>query len=122
MERALRGSVYTLSGRVLRQVQPWRRLSLLSTFFTGRTVKVKDDNLQEAIQKLDSILSQNRVRRELRLTERHEKKGVKRRRLSSERWRTFFANEVRSPSINSALILILLAGSQESAASERHPA
>lgn len=48
-----------------------------------------------ALRKLDTILARNRVKYELRLTERHEKKGVKRRRLQSERWRKHFANEVR---------------------------
>lgn len=36
----------------------------------------------------------NNVRKELRLAERHEKKGEKRRRLRSERWRRKFADEV----------------------------
>ncbi|CAA7271721.1 unnamed protein product [Cyclocybe aegerita] len=62
--------------------------------YTGRTVEVTKD-LGMAYKQLDSILSRNQVRQTLRLTERHEKKGVKRRRLRSERWRKQFANEVR---------------------------
>lgn len=54
-------------------------------------------NIAEAIKMLDVRLSRNKVKYELRLAERHEKKGVKRRRLSSERWRKQFANEVRHP-------------------------
>ncbi|PPQ78104.1 hypothetical protein CVT25_015638 [Psilocybe cyanescens] len=52
-------------------------------------------NLSSAFKKLDSILARNKVRYELRLAERHEKKGVKRRRLQSQRWKNRFANEVR---------------------------
>jgi len=55
-----------------------------------------EEGLGTALKKLDGILGRNRVRQELRLTERHEKKGVKRRRLLSERWRKQFANEVCS--------------------------
>lgn len=53
-----------------------------------------DGNIAEAYRKLDIRMARNKVRYELRLTERHEKKGAKRRRLSSERWRKQFANEV----------------------------
>lgn len=60
----------------------------------GRTVPVKSGNVAEAYQKLHNILQRNRVRPQLRLAARHEKKGVKRRRLSSERWRRQFAHEV----------------------------
>jgi small subunit ribosomal protein MRP21 len=48
----------------------------------------------EAYVRLDNLLKRNFVKRTVRLTERHEKKGVKRRRLRSERWRKQFANEV----------------------------
>ncbi|KIJ44362.1 hypothetical protein M422DRAFT_779446 [Sphaerobolus stellatus SS14] len=37
----------------------------------------------------------NYIRKELRMTARHEQKGRKRRRLRSERWKRAFANEVR---------------------------
>ncbi|KAE9387500.1 hypothetical protein BT96DRAFT_927595 [Gymnopus androsaceus JB14] len=63
--------------------------------YIGRSVKVVDGNLAEAFRKLDYILFRNRVRKQLKLAERHEKKGVKRRRLESERWRRLFAHEVR---------------------------
>ncbi|KAK7467103.1 hypothetical protein VKT23_004163 [Stygiomarasmius scandens] len=63
--------------------------------YSGRTVSVTDGNVSLALKRLDSILNRNRVRKQLRLTERHEKKGVKRRRLESERWRRLFAHEVR---------------------------
>ncbi|KAF9564658.1 hypothetical protein CPC08DRAFT_734350 [Agrocybe pediades] len=62
--------------------------------YSGRTVEV-GKNLSATFRKLDAILARNQVRKQLRLTERHEKKGVKRRRLSSERWRKRFADEVR---------------------------
>ncbi|KAG6890717.1 hypothetical protein C0995_005090 [Termitomyces sp. Mi166 len=62
---------------------------------SGRSVFVKSGNIGDAYGRLQSILQRNRVQAQLRLTERHEKKGVKRRRLSSERWRKQFAHEVR---------------------------
>ena len=61
---------------------------------SGRSVKVFNGNIAEAFKRLEQCLSRNRVRSELKLTERHEKKGAKRRRLESERWRIRFANEV----------------------------
>ena len=57
-------------------------------------MKVNGD-IADAFKKLAVRLSRNRVRPELWLTERHEKKGAKRRRLKSERWRIRFADEVR---------------------------
>ncbi|KAL4265235.1 bacterial ribosomal protein bS21 family protein [Pleurotus pulmonarius] len=63
--------------------------------YTGRTVFVGKNGFGEAYKRLDIILSRNKVRATVRMAERHEKKGVKRRRLSSERWRRQFANEVR---------------------------
>jgi len=62
----------------------------------GRTVlNPSGKNLSATFRKLEGILARNQVRKQLRMTERHEKKGVKRRRLSSERWRKRFADEVR---------------------------
>ncbi|KAI0273607.1 hypothetical protein BC834DRAFT_816254, partial [Gloeopeniophorella convolvens] len=61
----------------------------------GRSIEVKNGGVAEALNKLQFILSRNRVALELRLVVRHEKKGYKRRRLSSERWRKMFAHEVR---------------------------
>ena len=60
----------------------------------GRSVRVFNGNLADAFKKLDSILGRNRVRAQVRMDERHEQKGAKRRRLSSERWRKRFAHEV----------------------------
>lgn len=109
--------ISTTSRCVLWSVTVFQTCSTSSdSVLPGRTVKVSGGNVQEAIKKLDEILGKNRVRRELRLTERHEKKGVKRRRLSSERWRTFFANEVSSPLVNVDLTLMISIGSQESTA------
>ncbi|KAH9997299.1 hypothetical protein BJV77DRAFT_941568 [Russula vinacea] len=61
----------------------------------GRSVEVKNGNVADALNRLQYTLQRNRVQLELRLTARHEKKGYKRRRLSSERWRRRFAHEVR---------------------------
>ncbi|KAF8636471.1 hypothetical protein AX17_003287 [Amanita inopinata Kibby_2008] len=63
--------------------------------YSGRSVRVFNGNLTDAFRKLDGILARNKVRAQLRLGERHEQKGAKRRRLSSERWRKRFAHEVR---------------------------
>jgi ribosomal protein S21 len=62
----------------------------------GRSIEVKNGNVADALNKLQYTLQRNRVMSELRLTARHEKKGYKRRRLSSERWRKRFAHEVRA--------------------------
>jgi ribosomal protein S21 len=51
-------------------------------------------DLGEAFRRLQTRLRRNRVTQEVSRQKRHEKKGVKRRRLSSERWRRVFANEV----------------------------
>ena len=66
----------------------------LSYVNPGRSVEVKNGNVAEALNALQNTLWKNRVVTELRLTARHEKKGYKRRRLSSERWRRRFAHEV----------------------------
>ncbi|KAH9079389.1 hypothetical protein EDB83DRAFT_2342343 [Lactarius deliciosus] len=63
--------------------------------YAGRSFEVKNGNVAEALNQLQYTLRRNRVSRELRLAARHEKKGYKRRRLSSERWRRRFAHEVR---------------------------
>ena len=62
--------------------------------YPGRSIEVKNGNVADALNKLQYTLQRNRVASELRLTARHEKKGYKRRRLSSERWRRRFAHEV----------------------------
>jgi ribosomal protein S21 len=61
----------------------------------GRSVPVVKGDVESAYRKLSRVLGQNQVVRELRANERHEKVGVKRRRLRSERWRRRFAHEVR---------------------------
>ncbi|KAH9484315.1 hypothetical protein JR316_0003796 [Psilocybe cubensis] len=63
--------------------------------YTGRSVPATGKNLSATFRRLDQILIRNNVRQELRMGERHEKKGVKRRRLKSQRWHNWFANEVR---------------------------
>ncbi len=60
---------------------------------------MKHGNVAEALNKLQYTLRRNRVSPELRLAARHEKKGYKRRRLSSERWRRRFAHEVIASSL-----------------------
>jgi hypothetical protein len=52
------------------------------------------DQLGEGFRRLQTRLRRNRLIQEVSRQRRHEKKGVKRRRLSSERWRRMFANEV----------------------------
>ncbi|KAF8902110.1 hypothetical protein CPB84DRAFT_1776621 [Gymnopilus junonius] len=64
--------------------------------YAGRSVSNNSERqVANSLRHLEAILARNKVRQQLRLTERHEKKGVKRRRLSSERWRKRFADEVR---------------------------
>lgn len=53
-------------------------------------------HLNQALARLRSIIRNNNVPREAKLQTRHEKKGYKRRRIESERWRRRFAHEVRS--------------------------
>jgi small subunit ribosomal protein MRP21 len=65
------------------------------TPFTGRTVNVQNGDVGQAYNRLRSILARNSILREANMAERHEKRGVKRRRLASQRWRRVFANEVR---------------------------
>src|SRR5258707_12866161 len=73
---------------------PPSNLMVFSRISPGRSVEVRDGNVADALNKLQYTLRRNRVVKELRLTARHEKKGYKRRRLSSERWRRRFAHEV----------------------------
>ncbi|KAG6850231.1 hypothetical protein H0H93_016078 [Arthromyces matolae] len=84
--------------------EKWKRISQESLFalkalnfpattYAGRSVQVKNGNVAKSYDQLQTILQRNKVQAQLRRTERHEKKGVKRRRLSSERWRRRFAHE-----------------------------
>jgi small subunit ribosomal protein MRP21 len=65
------------------------------TPYEGRSVAVAAGGFVSSYANLRNIMARNRVQYELRLSERHEKKGYKRRRLASERWRRVFASEVR---------------------------
>jgi len=70
------------------------RVFALSNRFLGRSVVVKSDNLTGAIKSLTNRLKANKVLQTWKYQMRHEKKGVKRRRLESQRWRRRFADEV----------------------------
>lgn len=78
-----------------------------TTFSQGRSVPVINNDLAGAFSRLKRILDRNSVQKELRLTERHEKKGYKRRRLTSERWRRRFAHEVCSDPFSSCEISVV---------------
>ena len=75
-------------------VFPPFNLRAFSHINPGRSIEVKNGNVADALNELQYTLRRNKVVTELRLTARHEKKGYKRRRLSSERWRRRFAHEV----------------------------
>ncbi|KAI6109173.1 hypothetical protein EDD16DRAFT_1615895 [Pisolithus croceorrhizus] len=62
--------------------------------YAGRRIPVNMD-LRSAFLKLSRRLQKNSVFREWKLAIRHEKRGIKRSRLRSERWRKRFADEVR---------------------------
>ncbi|KAG8908497.1 hypothetical protein FRB99_005856 [Tulasnella sp. 403] len=66
--------------------------------FAGRSVQVPEgpNGFTRAYRKLNQILMENRVRKMVKRQSRHEKKGVKRRRLASETHRRKFAQLVRS--------------------------
>ncbi|KAF9227948.1 hypothetical protein BS17DRAFT_774526 [Gyrodon lividus] len=63
--------------------------------WAGRRIPVENGNLQAAFYKLNRRIRSNNMFREVKLASRHEKRGDKRARLSSERWRKRFADEVR---------------------------
>lgn len=71
---------------------------------SGRSIRVKEGHFAEAVRDLERVLSRNQVRATLRNTERHEKKGVKRRRIHSEQWRKHFAHQVRAWILIQALV------------------
>jgi ribosomal protein S21 len=93
--------------------------------YIGRTAFVVNGAVDAGYKRLNLILQRNGVRRELKRAERHEKKGVKRRRLSSQRWRTKFAHEVRSPEHGSCYTLrdtdIIHLGTEEGADGSSYP-
>ncbi|KAG8953120.1 hypothetical protein FRC04_003068 [Tulasnella sp. 424] len=66
------------------------------TPYTGRSVAVNGQNFAYAYRELNGILRDNNVRRTIRGQERHEKKGVKRRRIVSQTHRRKFGQLVRS--------------------------
>lgn len=60
----------------------------------GRSLPVTRDNDEQVFMQLNGILMRSGIRRERRLKARYEKPNVQRRRLKSERFRRFFANQV----------------------------
>ncbi|KAI0748024.1 hypothetical protein C8Q80DRAFT_1270472 [Daedaleopsis nitida] len=63
--------------------------------YSGRSVAVYRGDVGSALSTLKNILNANGVRYSHVRDERHEKKGEKRNRLRSLRWRRRFAHEVR---------------------------
>ncbi|KAJ7172501.1 hypothetical protein C8R46DRAFT_894603 [Mycena filopes] len=61
----------------------------------GRSVQVKPGRFSEAVREFEKILRTNAVRHTWVSTQRHEKKGPKRRRIRSEQWRKHFSHQVR---------------------------
>ncbi|TBU50673.1 hypothetical protein BD309DRAFT_879267 [Dichomitus squalens] len=73
-----------------------RNLPPPNNAYSGRSVLVdKKNDVGSALAKLKAILTINAVRATNIRDERHEKKGEKRNRLKSLRWRRRFAHEVR---------------------------
>ncbi|KAG6333130.1 hypothetical protein ID866_5957 [Astraeus odoratus] len=62
--------------------------------YAGRRIPVTTD-LRSTFLRLSKRLHKNSVYKEWKLSARHEKRGIKRSRLRSERWRKRFADEVR---------------------------
>ena len=59
----------------------------------GRTIEVEPalgTDFGQAIKKLSILLVNNKVRQDLRKQKYHERAGAKRKRLKSERWRSYF--------------------------------
>jgi hypothetical protein len=65
-----------------------------SNTFLGRSVPVKNGHIYRSLKSLANRLQTNKVYQTWKYQMRHEKKGVKRRRLRSQRWRRRFADEV----------------------------
>ena len=72
-------------------------------------MKVERGDVAGALHKLNDILSANGVRSAHIRDERHEKKGEKRNRLKSLRWRRRFAHEVRPKRPTSVPVVLTLA-------------
>ena len=64
--------------------------------YSGRSVQARDGNFAGAYRRLSGILGRNRIKKELRLGEHHEKGSERSRRLKSERHRRRFADLVSS--------------------------
>jgi ribosomal protein S21 len=62
--------------------------------YSGRSIEAREGNFIGAYRRLSGILSRNRVRKELRLNEYHEKGSEMKRRLKSERHRRRFQDLV----------------------------
>ncbi|KAF2864489.1 hypothetical protein K470DRAFT_208573 [Piedraia hortae CBS 480.64] len=65
----------------------------------GRTVYVRPDksmDLARSFRALEVKCAQNKVRKEARTQKFHERPGLKRKRLKSERWRARFKENFRS--------------------------
>ncbi|KAJ6596867.1 hypothetical protein DFH09DRAFT_904166 [Mycena vulgaris] len=75
-------------------IVPQLRLHPPTDAYYGRSVKVKGTFAEAAIE-LERILARNKVKQTIRANDRHEKKGVRRRRIKSQQWRHHFANQVR---------------------------
>jgi len=63
--------------------------------YAGRSVPVKNGHIYRSLKSLANRLQTNKVYQTWKYQMRHEKKGVKRRRLRSQRWRRRFADEIR---------------------------
>ncbi|KAI0646956.1 hypothetical protein C8Q79DRAFT_1009113 [Trametes meyenii] len=72
-----------------------KRLQRPNDAYSGRSVPVINHEVSLALAKLRGTLQANAVRATNVRDERHEKKGEKRNRLKSLRWRRRFAHEVR---------------------------
>lgn len=65
---------------------------------SGRTLDVdpgKANDLGAKMRQLDGLVARNRIRNDFQKQRYHERGGMKRKRLKSERWRTRFKNEFR---------------------------
>lgn len=65
---------------------------------TGRTIEVdpgKNNDLGTKMKQLDMLCARNKIRADFAKQRFHERGGMKRKRLKSERWRLRFKNEFR---------------------------
>jgi len=82
--------------------KPFTSNSGSTTIPAGRSIAVRKDLTDTSVANASAALAfrirRNKVRQDYTANMRHEKKGVKRRRLESQRWRRRFADHVRSGS------------------------